>query len=218
MTARNAQYEINPLFEEAMAERAFKLGARFATVATVLYRPRPHGGGIPRLRLRQIADALHVRRISGQTPQEPSTALSSQMALHLSIVVDAYRALPKELPPGVRTTTAYEFYARQMATVREDGYFLDRSGNPLPAGGAGRDHPALPPLSLDRAAMYIASVVEPNLPLAYRAKCKNCQTPVWLSVKKAVAGYSCACCLRRLDSGRAKRTRSVVSAPQPHAQ
>jgi len=203
--------ECSPLAEEAIAVRAFRLGARFATLANMLFEPRPQGQGISRMRMRQLAEYLKVRRVSGQTPKEPRTALSAQMGLHVSIVVDAFNALPDTLPIGVRVTLAYEFYARQMCTVADDGSILDRANQPLPAGGSVRDHPALPPLTFDRAAMYITRVVLPRTHDAHHGKCRSCQTPVWLPAGKVAALYVCACCSRRLDSGRVRKIKPAAS-------
>jgi LSD1 subclass zinc finger protein len=224
---------------EAMAMRAYRLGARYATVAgskppktkatSVAHSDkksaskgvtkidetnRPVGGLFSELltenQNHKVARALGFKRISGQAPTELEPLMKApQLRLHTSLFYLYLRAQPTEQHKSYSVVAAYEAYARVVADIDVDGHILNAQGGVIGVGGADRDHPAMPKLSLDRAWPFANLLLVTNNKLTTWEHCGSCKTPMLLTNAERPFSVRCALCKDRLNAGRPQTRRAA---------
>ncbi|MEQ1594617.1 MAG: hypothetical protein ABL985_05930 [Casimicrobium sp.] len=185
---------------EQMAARGLRLGARYATIAD-LFADR-----LTDNQCSKIASALGVTRVSGQQPRNAKFQMQSHMRLHTSLFAKYFGETNKEHHIGFRIITAWECYARVVASVSPQGDILAAAGMPIGLGGDARDHPAAPRLPLDRAVQFARTYLLTANAEIRMGSCGGCHAPMLLSNTERPATYRCPLCKDRLNAGRPRRT------------
>lgn len=222
-----------------MAMRAYRLGARYATVAgskppktkatteahsdkksaiqavkKIDEKIRSVGGLFSELltenQNHKVARALGFKRVSGQAPTDLNPLMTApQLRLHTSLFHLYLQAQPPEQHKSYSVVAAYEAYARVVADIDVDGHILNAQGGVIGVGGADRDHPAMPKLSLDRAWPFSNQLLETSNKLTHWAYCGSCKTPMLLTNAERPFSVRCALCKDRLNAGRPPTRRAA---------
>lgn len=182
---------------EAMARRAYRLGARFATVKKLF------GPMLPDPRNKAICDELKRRRISGQRPKNNDALYTAQMRLHLSVFARFLLQQPSDMLRSWRVIEAYEAYARIVTKLDDLGSPLSEAGQPMGEVEAEIDPRRMPKLSFDRAENFALSAFKREHLL--EGHCRECRAPLLLKAHERSAVYTCAFCSDRLNAGRVRR-------------
>ena len=185
------------LDNEAIARRAYRLGARYATVKKMF------GTALTESRNKSICDELGLRRISGQSPQTNDALYGAQMRNHLTIFFLFLENQPPAMPSAWRIVEAYEAYARVVVKLDDSGTVVDANGSPL----SRESESGLPRLSFDRAEYFARSSYFTMNKSISLGRCHDCRTPFILRTHESSASYLCAYCTDRLIAGRPRQKR-----------
>lgn len=192
---------VTRLQNEEVARRAYRLGARFATVKELF------GSALTDSRNKAICDELGMKRISGQPPKSDDALLGAQLRIHLTIFRMFMLNQPEKMPRPWRVVAAYDAYSRVVATIDKNGSPI---GQDLERTALARDaEKGRPKLSFDRAEHFTRSGVFSVESKYSMGRCRDCRTPYILQVHESSSTYLCAYCTDRLIAGRPRLKKSA---------
>lgn len=197
---------ITRLQNEEVARRAYRLGARFATVKKLF------AFALTDSRNKAICDELGMKRISGQPPNSDESLLGAQMRIHLTIFQMFMLNQPNKMPRAWRVVEGYDAYARVVALIDENGSPI--ASNTEQTALARDAEQGRPRLSFDRAEHFSRSGVFDEGPAYSIGRCRDCRTPFILRTHESSSTYLCAFCTDRLIAGRPriKKTEEALAA------